>query len=202
MKYLTTKEKIIYEALTLFSIKGYESVSVRDISRSVGIKESSLYNHFKNKQDIFDTIISICEERANKMYSNLNIIDTFNGDFTFFEGIAQDQLLNITKASFEFYVVDNYMSKFRKVLTIEQYNNQRIGDLFRDMFIEQPVNFQTQLFSRLMDIGQLKKSDPKATAMEFYAPIFMLLYQYDSINEEVNEILQKHISNFSLKNSV
>ena len=55
---MNTKERIITEALNLFSINGYDSVSVRDIAKAVGIKESSLYNHFKNKQDIFDTIIS------------------------------------------------------------------------------------------------------------------------------------------------
>ena len=45
------------EALNLFSVKGYDPVSVRDIAYAVGIKESSLYNHFKNKQDIFDSIL-------------------------------------------------------------------------------------------------------------------------------------------------
>ena len=54
---MTTKERIIDQALDLFSRKGYDGVSVRDISGAVGIKESSLYNHFKNKQDIFDTIV-------------------------------------------------------------------------------------------------------------------------------------------------
>lgn len=53
---MTTKDNIIEQALRLFSAKGFEAVSVRDIARAVGIKESSLYYHFKNKQDIFDTI--------------------------------------------------------------------------------------------------------------------------------------------------
>jgi len=54
---MNTKEKIIYESLNLFSTKGFDAISVRDIANAVGIKASSLYNHFKNKQDIFDTII-------------------------------------------------------------------------------------------------------------------------------------------------
>ena len=54
---MTTREKILSEALNLFSIKGYDPVSIRDIAAAVGIKESSIYNHFKNKQDIFDSIL-------------------------------------------------------------------------------------------------------------------------------------------------
>jgi AcrR family transcriptional regulator len=53
---LHTREKTLQEALRLFSEKGYEAVSVRDIARAVGVKESSLFNHFRNKQ-LFSTSI-------------------------------------------------------------------------------------------------------------------------------------------------
>lgn len=52
-----TREKILEEALTLFSQKGYNGVSVREIAGAIGIKESSLYNHFANKQEIFDQTV-------------------------------------------------------------------------------------------------------------------------------------------------
>lgn len=55
---MTTKDNIIEQALRLFSAKGFEAVSVRDIARAVGIKESSLYYHFKTSR-IFSTPLSI-----------------------------------------------------------------------------------------------------------------------------------------------
>ena len=48
---MTTKEKIVETALELFSQRGYGGVSIRDIAREVGIRESSIYNHFPGKQD-------------------------------------------------------------------------------------------------------------------------------------------------------
>ena len=54
---MNTKEKILSVALTLFSTKGYKAVSVRHIASDVGIKASSLYNHFENKQEILDELI-------------------------------------------------------------------------------------------------------------------------------------------------
>ena len=48
----STKEKIMDSAILLFSDRGYELVSMRDIARTVGIKASSIYNHYPSKRDI------------------------------------------------------------------------------------------------------------------------------------------------------
>ena len=42
----TTKEKIFDVSLELFSQKGFNNTSVREIAREVGIKESSIYNNY------------------------------------------------------------------------------------------------------------------------------------------------------------
>lgn len=58
-KQMTTKQKIIIEALRLFSAQGYDGASMRDIAEAVGIKGASIYNHFKGKEDIFNGKIAI-----------------------------------------------------------------------------------------------------------------------------------------------
>ena len=60
---MNTKEKILDEALTLFSEKGYANVFVGDIADRVGIKAPSLYKHYKNKKAIFDAIIDEMNRR-------------------------------------------------------------------------------------------------------------------------------------------
>ena len=54
---MTTRERIVEEALTLFSIQGYQGTSVKIIADKVGIKDSSLSKHFSSKKEIFDTIV-------------------------------------------------------------------------------------------------------------------------------------------------
>lgn len=49
---MINKENMINVALELFSKKGYSGVSVRDICGELGLKESALYYHFKNKEDM------------------------------------------------------------------------------------------------------------------------------------------------------
>ena len=53
----STKDKIFDVSIDLFSQKGFDAVSVREIARKVGIRESSIYNHYKNKEAILDAII-------------------------------------------------------------------------------------------------------------------------------------------------
>lgn len=52
-----TKEMIFEAAVDLFSRKGYSGTSIREIAREVGIKESSIYNHFSGKGAIFEAIM-------------------------------------------------------------------------------------------------------------------------------------------------
>lgn len=49
---LSTKERILAEAARLFHDRGYSQTTMREIAASIGIKASSLYNHFPSKQDI------------------------------------------------------------------------------------------------------------------------------------------------------
>ena len=48
---MNTKERILNCSLDLFSKKGYSNISVRDIAREVGVRESALYKHYKNNYD-------------------------------------------------------------------------------------------------------------------------------------------------------
>lgn len=45
MKKETTKQRILTEAVKLFSKEGYAAVSVDQIAKAVGIKAPSLYKH-------------------------------------------------------------------------------------------------------------------------------------------------------------
>lgn len=53
---LTTKDSILFTDIDLLSMKGFTDVSVKELARTVGISESSIYNHFSSKKDILNSI--------------------------------------------------------------------------------------------------------------------------------------------------
>ncbi|GAA1530493.1 helix-turn-helix domain-containing protein [Brevibacterium picturae] len=53
-----TKEELTRAAVRLFARHGFAGTSIRAIARQVGLSESVLYAHFKNKQAIFDAAMA------------------------------------------------------------------------------------------------------------------------------------------------
>ena len=51
-----TRECILSAALELFAAQGFAGTSLRQIARTVGIKESAIYAHFESKEALYKTI--------------------------------------------------------------------------------------------------------------------------------------------------
>jgi len=198
---MNTREKIIDESLTLFAQKGYGDVYVGQIADAVGIKAPSLYKHFKSKKDIFDAIIESINVRYGKQAMSLGI----NGndkdlDAGIYMDISEDDLVRIGTDLFLYFLHDGYMSRFRKMLTLEQFKDQGLADLYTKQFYMDPVEYQSGIFDLLIRAGKFRSADPKMLAVEFYAPIYMLLTVCDrdpGAEEEAVRIIGKHIRQFS-----
>ncbi len=54
-----TKKNILMAALRLFSINGYEAVSVSQIAGELGMTKGALYKHYKNKRDILIVFLNM-----------------------------------------------------------------------------------------------------------------------------------------------
>lgn len=194
---MNTKEKIISESLNLFSTKGFDAISVRDIAKAVGIKASSLYNHFKNKQDIFDTIIKKYSEYINQIFKNINQSNNTNKlIINKFKNLSDDQFLNLHMKLCRFYLEDEYIAKFRKILTIEQFNNPEISKIYHELFIDNILDFHAKILSILMDERFIIKKDPCTLSIQLCSPLFLLFYKYENVTDKEFEILRNHIIEF------
>lgn len=98
-----SSQKIKEVALQLFSTRGYEGTSLADIAELVGIKKSSIYNHYKNKDDLFLHIFehSCREELAirRKTIENRKSSDT---------NISLEEFIKTAR----FHILNNYYAKF------------------------------------------------------------------------------------------
>jgi AcrR family transcriptional regulator len=54
---LTTSDRILDAAEDLFAEKGYSATSLGDVADRVGIRSPSLYNHFKNKEALYEAVL-------------------------------------------------------------------------------------------------------------------------------------------------
>lgn len=198
---MDTKHRILDEALTLFSQKGYANVYVGEIAERVGIKAPSLYKHYKNKKAIFDAIINEMNQRYMDQANALNI----NGmnpseDVSRYTNISEDDLVQIGTSLFRYFLHDDYMSRFRKILTIEQFHNVEFAKLYSSQYVDDPFSYQKMLFQLLVSNGAFVNVDIDVITLQFYSPIFMLLTLCDREPDRENEaihLLEKHFRQFS-----
>lgn len=183
---MTTKQKILNEALTLFAEKGYSAVYVGEIADAVGIKTPSLYKHYKSKQDIFNSCVEVFAERMENIRNNMQLPGSKTASFSY-ETIAEEHLIEVANALFMFYLQDNVAAKFRKMLMIERYHNPEINRLFEEFFIIRAIDHEKEIFSKLIDAKVIKGENPHIIALRFYTPIFYLLQKYDMRPNEIEE---------------
>lgn len=67
----STAERVLDAAEDLFAEKGYAATSLGDVADRVGIRSPSLYNHFKNKEALYQAVIERLLERFNAPLAEL-----------------------------------------------------------------------------------------------------------------------------------
>ena len=197
---MNTKEKILDEALTLFSEKGYANVFVGDIADRVGIKAPSLYKHYKNKQAIFDAIIDQMNRRFEEQAKAMNISgNDASIDASIYKSMSEDQLLKLGREFFLYFLHDDYNRKFRKMLTLEQFHDNDLAKLYSKIYVDDPLSYQGMLFGFMVTAGILKTDNVQIMTLHFYAPIYYLLTICDREPErepEALKLLDEHIKQF------
>lgn len=193
-----TKKKILDISLELFSQKGFSAVSIRDICKQVEIKESSVYYHFKNKQAILDELLSQFQDTAKGMMMRLDkeLANSSAAPSANF----YDKICN---CFFENYFLDSFCNRVMRLLLIEQLCNDEVEKIYNRWMFQEPLSFQSKIFSMLMELGAIKKTDSEYLAIKYYAPIFFFVQRWllsGELTEERKKAFRtdayKHIQTF------
>jgi AcrR family transcriptional regulator len=185
-----TKEKIFDVSLELFAEKGYDAVSIREIAREVGIRESSIYNHYPSKNAILDTIFEYFELELIKMRPpearNPDKIHALTPD-VFRERV--NLTLNLLKTP--------KMEKIFRLSSSEQFRDKRAQKIILYSLIKEPHQFTKNVLQTMVQNKKIKPIDPQILAVEFQYPLFSLFLEYlllRSENEDTRGV-EKDISN-------
>lgn len=194
-----TKQEILDVALELFSVKGFEATSLSVIADAVGIRKASLYSHFENKQAILDALV----EEVLSQYNTRSLFARANWEDGAFRkekrGLSLEDITNLVKEQIRFILHDPYISKARKMLAIEQFQNQELAKLQTKQNYTDVMQYFTGLMGFLMEQGVLAEDDPEIMAAQFCLPISVWINLCDREPErepEVMELIEKHIRQF------
>lgn len=162
-----TKEMIEDVALELFSKKGYKAVSIRDIGKQVGIKESSIYYHFLNKQAIMDSLLQKIDSIIEKMKAG------FETEFAKLDTIYETEFCEVAIGLLKNYLLNPYVYKMLSILTIEQMSEKKAYEIYQRLLFQMPLSQQEMVFNEMIVRGYIKPNNPTVLAHEYYAIIYL-----------------------------
>lgn len=191
-----TKERIMETALELFAEKGYLGTSMNDIAKQLGFTKAALYKHYTSKQEILNRIV----ERMNEMdYERAKQFEMPEGNLTeivaAYQNTPIEKVRAYSKAQFLHWREEEFSSRFRKMLTLEQYRDPEMAQLYQKYLATGPVDYMAAIFRGLTD----SEENARHLALEFYGPMFLLYSVSDSgaEQEQVLSLLDAHIERFT-----
>jgi len=193
---ISTKQKILEAAIDLFSQNGFSAVSVREITKQVGIKESALYNHYKTKDEILETIYTLFQMEQQK---SLPPVEQLEG---ILKAVSPKDFLLQGFKSFKHAVSNPLMVKLWRILNIEQYRDSRAREMIIELTYKGTIAFLERAFQILIEQNKIKPLEPRLLAYEYQYPIFAAMTEYlllkldDADTNELEQRVESHIQYF------
>ena len=176
-----TKERILAAALDMFSQNGYAGTNIRELTASLGLAKSGLYKHFESKEEIWNSLLddmaAYYDERFGSPEHLPPVPDSLEG------------LVAMTMQMVDFTIHDENVIKTRKLLTIEQFRDERARDLATKHFLTGLKDMFTPIFAGMIKKGLLRENDPSMLAFAYTAPISALIHLCDREPEKAEDAM-------------
>lgn len=189
-----TKDKIFDMALDLFSKKGYDSVSVRTIASEVGIKESSIYNHYSSKKDILMSILNYFEE-----YFKGNPLDDENIRKLLEEN--PEEFYHQGSEMFKQQIFEEKILKIMKLIFVQMYQIDEVKEFFLREILGVSTDFWSDVFEILIqkNVIGIGCNPNKLAEMYFGFSMFKLweiFLKYDDFPKSEIEIMFDEVEEY------
>ena len=176
----TTKEDILLTSLKLFAESGFDAVSTGMIAEKLDITKGALYRHYKNKQEIFDSIVQrMFEKDAERAREDSVPGGEYEKDSEKYKEVSLKEFCAYVVNQFDYWTEDEFATCFRRMITIEQYKSPEKMKLYQDVIGRGPVDYSADIFREMIKRGVLnkaaEKAGPRNLATELFAPLKLLI---------------------------
>ena len=178
-----TKERILTAALEMFSEKGYDGTNLRELSASLGLVKSGIYKHYESKEEIWNALLDRMTAYYGERFGSPEHVPPMPDSPEEFIAMAM-RMADLT-------IHDEQIVKTRKVLTLEQFRDDRARNLATKHFLTGLTEMFTHIFAGMMDKGLLRRDDPAMLAFAYATPISALIHLCDREPEKTEDAIRK-----------
>lgn len=167
-------EQILQAAEAVFSQKGYERATTREIAEAADVSEGTLYNYFGSKSELLD---AVAQSFANTIAEEIADLEADN---------LQDMMAELLSARLR-------SGRERRLLMLFLFEARLNPDVHRTFIqkaLQQIISETEQRFRELIDLGVMRQVEPAVAARAISAMImgFAALYEMGQYGKENNGI--------------
>ena len=178
-----TKERILSAALEMFSQNGYAGTNIRELTASLGLVKSSMYRHFESKEEIWNSLLDEMTAYYDQRFGSPEHMPPVPDSL--------EELVSMTIRMVRITTQDETIVKTRKVLTLEQFRDDRARDLATKHFLTGLTEMFTVIFAGMMDKKLLRRDNPAMVAFAYTMPISALIHLCDREPAKAGEALEQ-----------
>ncbi len=187
---IATARAILDVAADLFARRGYDGVSVREIAKGAGIRESSVYNHFFSKADIlnalYDEFIRLVPQTRPSEAELDQMLEIMQP-----EEVLKNILFQVGKN------VSGSLSNTAMIINYEKFKTPRAAQMYYRYVVNEPATYYERLFEKMIARGMLAPVDARMFAEQYnYVSItltkeyIMAQYGLADVHEVVRYMIQ------------
>lgn len=170
-KFVGTKKRIFDSSIEMFMLNGYERVNIKDIADRVGIRQSTVYNHFKSKQKILDTIYDF--------YCHYYLVN--RPTLGSLEHVIQNGSLMELMKSVEYEFPHEYekkMSDISKIIFQRIAIDARAREITKSLIVDEGIKYVEAAFDSMVDAGRLAACDTHAMSVFINSIRLFIFYNW------------------------
>lgn len=169
------KEEIKQAALELFASNGFEGTSLEDIAGVVGLKKQSIYSHFKDKDDLFLSIMKDAKSTEIDYYrAHLQDSDLSRPDLVLASLLFGVKNLYDTDAAFQFWLRYGFYPPKHLYDIVQAEISDNVSQMEQDF---------TELFSSWMEQKLIPEQDVETMKEAYMGILDAVIVEIVYVNE-------------------
>ncbi len=165
------QEQILSESINLIDEKGIQGLTIKNLSKAIGISEPGIYRHFESKTEILLSILNNFKEMANMLSEMMNS----------YEATATDKIRFMFSKMLELF--SEAPSMVSVIFSEEIFKNEEILKIK----IVEILNLHGQTLENIISEGQSEKNvrediDKKSLALIAMGSLRLLVKRWDLNN--------------------
>ena len=155
------RRQVISAAMRLFSSKGFDGTSTREIAQAAGINEALIFRHFQTKEDLYWAVVSSRIQAAGRQEKIRQYLSSSHPDATEVLAAIAENLLDRTSED----------ADLTRLLLFSALRNSELSENFFRTYMAGIYDALAGFIRQGIGKGQFRKIDPMVAARGFMGMI-------------------------------